>query len=84
MQHDSHPQIIKQLKQAQGQLASVLAMFGDGRPCVDLAQQLQAVESVVRNAKHTLIHEHLEHCIGEGGMTGDEALRELRALAKYL
>lgn len=87
-QHATHPEIVKRLKQAQGQLASVLAMFADGRSCTELAQQLQSVESVIHAAKRTLIHDHMEHCIGdsvgEGGMSPNQALREFKALAKYL
>lgn len=86
MRHATHPEIIKRLKQAQGQLASVLAMFANGRSCTDLAQQLQSAESIIHLAKRTLIQDHMEHCIGdgEGGMNPDEALREFKALAKYL
>jgi uncharacterized protein len=51
MKHRSHPEIIKRLKRAHGHLASILAMFEEGRPCGDLAQQLHAVESAVSNAK---------------------------------
>ena len=88
MQHASHPELIKRLKQAQGQLGSILSMFAEGRSCLDLAQQLQAVESVIHNAKRTLIQDHMEHCIGdavgEGGMSAAQALREFRSLSKYL
>jgi uncharacterized protein len=88
MQHISHPDIIKRLKQANGQLAAVLAMFEEGRSCLDLAQQLQAVESVIHNAKRTLIQDHMEHCIGDaasgGGMGAAQALSEFKALSKYL
>jgi uncharacterized protein len=88
MKHTTHPEIIKRLKQAQGQLASVLAMFADGRSCADLTQQLQSVESIIHLAKRSLIQDHMEHCIGdgvgEGGMSPDQALHEFKALAKYL
>ncbi len=88
MQHTTHPDIIKRLKQASGQLTAILAMFEDGRSCLELAQQLQAVESVIHNAKRTLIQDHMEHCIGhavgEGGMSASQALREFKALSKYL
>jgi DNA-binding FrmR family transcriptional regulator len=84
MKHASHPAIIKRLKRAHGHLASVLAMFEEGRPCTDLAQQLHAVESAVSNAKRELIHDHIEHCLEgpEGG--AKTAMRELKQLAKYL
>jgi DNA-binding FrmR family transcriptional regulator len=88
MKHTSHPDIIKRLKQAQGQLSSLLTMFDDGRSCMDLAQQLQAVESIIHTAKRTLIQDHMEHCIGDavgdGGMSAQQALREFKALSKYL
>jgi hypothetical protein NreA len=88
MKHATHPEIIKRLKQAQGQLAAVLKMFDEERPCLDLAQQLQALESVVHNAKRTLIQDHMEHCIGdavgEEGISTTQALREFKALSRYL
>jgi DNA-binding FrmR family transcriptional regulator len=63
-------------------------MFTEGRSCLELAQQLQAVESVIHNAKRTLIQDHMEHCIGDGagvgGMSAEQALREFRSLSKYL
>ena len=84
--HASHPSIIARLKRAQGHLASVIAMFENGRSCLDLAQQLHAVESAVSNAKRELIHDHIEHCLEEkSDRAGQrETLKELKALSKYL
>jgi uncharacterized protein len=83
MQHASHPEIIKRLRRAEGHLRSVIAMIESGRPCVELAQQLHAVESAVTNAKRELIHDHIEHCLqGRNGARGD--LEEIKQLAKYL
>jgi DNA-binding FrmR family transcriptional regulator len=88
MKHASRPGIVVRLKRAHGHLASVLAMFEEGRSCLDLAQQLHAVESAVTNAKRELIHDHIEHCLGDGisdgEMDGKTALREFKALSKYL
>ena len=36
--HESHPEIVKRLKRAEGHLREVIEMFGDGRACLDLAQ----------------------------------------------
>ena len=63
-------------------------MFEAGRPCVDLAQQIYAVENALNNAKRKLIQDHIEHCLGDGMREGevgpDVALGEFKALAKYL
>jgi uncharacterized protein len=82
MKHASHPGIVRRLKRAQGHLASTIAMFEAGKCCLDLAQQLHAVESAVANAKREMIHDHMEHCCQDGDAKG--AIKELRALTKYL
>lgn len=88
MKHASHPAIVARLKRAHGHLGSVLAMFAGERGCLDLAQQLHAVEKAVGNAKRELIQDHIEHCLGDGGgadgMDPKSALREFKALSKYL
>ena len=88
MKHASYPDIVARLKRAHGHLGSILAMFEEGRSCVDLAQQIHAVENAVGNAKRELINDHIEHCLGDGirdkEMDADAALREFKTLAKYL
>lgn len=79
--HASHPGIVKRLKRADGHLRHVIEMIEGGKPCTDIAMQLQAVESAITAAKRTLIHDHIDHCLGAGG---ENDLAELRALAKLL
>jgi uncharacterized protein len=88
MQHQSHPAIIKRLKRAEGHLRALIGMIEDGRPCLDLAQQLHAIENAIANAKRELIHDHIDHCL-DGAVSGDSksaraALAEFKALSKYL
>ncbi|WP_281261805.1 metal-sensing transcriptional repressor [Caballeronia novacaledonica] len=86
--HTSHPDIIKRLKRAEGHLRSVIAMLEAEKPCLDIAQQLQAVESAVSSAKQTLIRDHIDHCleatVREGKQSTAESLAELKAITKYL
>lgn len=86
--HTSHPKNINRLKRAGGHLQNVIAMLADGRPCMDIVQQLQAVESAIHAAKKTLIHDHLDHCLDAAvqGPTRDKdrSLNEFKSIAKYL
>ena len=75
----SFPEIESRLKRAHGHLAGVIQMLGQGRPCMELAQQLQAVERAIANAKKELIKDHLNHCLEE---TSESLPREVRALIK--
>jgi DNA-binding FrmR family transcriptional regulator len=88
MIHASHPDIIARLKRAHGHLASVIQMIEAERPCVDLAQQLHAVEKAIVNAKRELIQDHIDHCledaVGENGRAAKAALTEFKTLTKYL
>lgn len=86
--HTSHPDIIKRLKRAEGHLKSIITMLEEDRGCLDIAQQLQAVESAVANAKKTLVHDHIDHClehaVREGTQSADDTIREFKAITKYL
>ena len=86
--HTSHPEIIKRLKRAEGHLKSIISMLEDGRNCLEIAQQLQAVESAVGNAKKTLVHDHIDHCLEQAVRSNpqntDEILREFKGITKYL
>jgi DNA-binding FrmR family transcriptional regulator len=81
--HLSHPDILKRLKRAEGHLKAIVAMLEGERACVDIAQQLQAVEKALGNAKRELIHDHIEHCLEEGS-DNRAGLAELKVLARYL
>lgn len=81
--HHTHPAIIKRLKRAHGHLASIIEMLTQERPCVDIAQQLLAVEGAIHSAKKNLIHEHVSECLAHGA-SAEDAVEEFRAIAKFL
>ena len=51
MQHKTHPEITKRLQRAGGHLRKIIGMIEEGRPCLELAQQIQAIENAIDNAK---------------------------------
>ncbi|HBO4599514.1 TPA: metal resistance protein [Pseudomonas aeruginosa] len=86
--HQSHTAIVKRLKRAEGHLRSIVTMIEDGRTCVDIAQQLHAVEKAICQAKRTLIQDHIDHCLEDtvGALTSGERapLEEFKQITKYL
>jgi len=85
MSHADHPEIKGRLKRAHGHLQKVIAMLEEGRDCVEIAQQLQAVESAVIKAKKALIRDHVDHCLDTAVKKGDaKALAAFKEITKYL
>ncbi len=86
--HETHPEIAKRLKRAEGHLRSVIDMVEAGRPCLDLAQQLHAVEKAIGQAKKTLIQDHLDHCLDVAvdapSRERHQSISEFKIIAKYL
>ncbi len=86
--HTSHPDIIKRLKRASGHLKSIIDMLEGDRGCMEIAQQLQAVEKAVTNAKKTLVHDHIDHClehaVKKGPRNAEDTIRQFKDITKYL
>jgi uncharacterized protein len=86
--HTTHSDIVKRLKRAEGHLRSIVEMIEAGRPCLDISQQLHAVEKAVCQAKKTLIHDHIDLCLEEAVGPVPHARRaqvdEFKAITKYL
>ena len=83
--HESHPAIATRLKRAAGHLNTVIAMIEGGRSCLDLAQQLHAVEAAVAAAKKALIHDHIDHCLAHAlDAGGAVSIDEFKEITKYL
>ena len=61
---------------------SVIEMIEAGKPCLDIAPQLQAVEKAVINAKRALIHDHSDHCLDAEHSAHDRD--EMKAISRYL
>lgn len=86
--HQSYSAVTKRLKRAEGHLKTIIGMIEQGRSCVDIAQQLHAVEKAICNAKKTLIHDHIDHCLEQsvGPVTRDARapIEEFKEISKYL
>lgn len=86
--HSTHPAIIKRLKRAHGHLASVINMIEQQRPCLELAQQLHAVEKALYQAKKVLVQDHIDHCMENAFLELPEEqqvrMDEFKQITRYL
>lgn len=86
--HQHHDDVAKRLERAEGHIRSVIGMIEAGKPCLDIAQQLHAVEKAIIQAKKILIQDHLDHCLEDvvGALPRDQRapIDEFKAITKYL
>jgi DNA-binding FrmR family transcriptional regulator len=88
--HQPHPEISNRLKRAEGHLRRIIAMIEEQRSCLDLAQQLHAVEKAIwqgQEKAHPCPHRPcLERSIhgGSASASGRASIEEFRAITKYL
>lgn len=84
----SRDDIIKRLKRAEGHLRGIVTMLEDGRECLDIAQQLQAAEKAITNAKRALVHDHIDECLMRAARapsrTASDLILEFKEVTKYL
>ncbi len=59
------------LKTARGQLDALLKMVEEDRYCVDISNQLLAVEALLRKANREVLTAHLRHCVQQAVEQGD-------------
>jgi hypothetical protein NreA len=86
--HASHPEILKRLKRADGHLQKVITMIAHGKPCLDVAQQLQAVYIAIGKAKIAYVQDHMQGCLDEQVLanpkTAKQTIVEFKEITKYL
>jgi len=83
LKQPSREAVSKRLKRAAGHLNATLVMLEAKRPCLDLVQQLSAVEAAIGNARQQVVSEQMQVCL-DGGNAEGATLRQLKALARFL
>jgi DNA-binding FrmR family transcriptional regulator len=86
--HSAQPEVLKRLRRAHGHLAKVIAMIEEGRDCLVVAQQLQAVVNAVNAAKTLHVQDHIEHCLAAAlerpGRDSRREIESFKEIARYL
>jgi uncharacterized protein len=88
MSHANNPEVLKRLRRAEGHLACVVRMVAEGRDGLAIAQQMQAVIKALEKTKQMLIHDHIDHHLGEVTRPlpreVQRKIAEFREITKYL
>ena len=70
---------IQNLKVAKGQIEGIINMIEDERYCVDISNQIIAVQSLLKKANIQILRRHIDHCVTEAILNnkGEEKIDEI-------
>jgi DNA-binding FrmR family transcriptional regulator len=71
MSHQNKPKLLNRLNRIEGQVRGVARMVDEGRYCIDVLTQLQAVKAAVARVETEMLKDHLAHCIESAIVRGD-------------
>ena len=64
---------IKRLNRIEGQVRGINRMVQDGRYCIDILQQVQAVKAAIARVEDIILQDHAAMCVEAAIKSGDEA-----------
>ena len=73
MQHHGSKAVITRLRRIEGQVRGVAGMVEEGRYCIDILTQVQAVKAALKKVEEELLKNHAAHCVEEAIRHGDAA-----------
>ena len=72
MERANKPKLLNRLNRIEGQVRGVSRMIEDGRYCIDVLTQLQAVRAALVRVETEMLKDHLGHCIESAIVGGDK------------
>ena len=70
--HNHDPKLVSRLSRIEGQVRGISRMVTEGRYCIDILTQLQAVRAALGKVESAILQDHLGKCI-EGAITSGNA-----------
>lgn len=67
-----HQDAIIALKTARGQIDGVIKMIEDSRYCIDISNQILAVQSQISRANKLILLQHLQSCVVNAASSPDD------------
>jgi len=70
--HQSQPKsVVTRLRRIEGQVRGVAGMVEEGRYCIDILTQVQAIKAALGKVEDELLKNHAAHCVEEAIQDGN-------------
>lgn len=72
MKAENKGKLLNRLNRIEGQVRGIARMVEEGRYCIDVLTQLQAVRAALSKVETEMLKDHLDHCIEGAIVNGDK------------
>ncbi|HEX2053491.1 MAG TPA: metal-sensitive transcriptional regulator [Actinomycetota bacterium] len=73
--------VLARLKRIEGQIRGITRMVEADKYCIDILDQISAVDSALKKVAVGLLKDHLGHCMAEGSTPGGQESKDMVAEA---
>ena len=70
--------IVNRLRRLEGQVGGVARMVEEGRYCIDVLTQIQAVKAALARAESAILKSHAASCVADAIASGDAAAQQAK------
>lgn len=68
---EQRDRLLRRVSRLEGQVRGVGRMIEDDRYCIDIVNQLSAVQAAARQISLQILEDHIRHCVMDAAETGD-------------
>jgi CsoR family transcriptional regulator, copper-sensing transcriptional repressor len=83
VQHQANADVVRRLKSVEGHVRGVQRMVEEGAYCIDVVNQIVAIQRALKKVSGLVLDEHLHSCVTDAMRGPDVAARE-RVLGELL
>ena len=76
MTHESTADVIRRLKSVEGHVRGVQRMVDEGVYCIDVVNQIVAIQRALKKVSGLVLDDHLHSCVTDAMRGPDEKARE--------
>jgi CsoR family transcriptional regulator, copper-sensing transcriptional repressor len=82
----THKDTLDRFSRIAGQVQGVRRMIEDGKYCIDIITQIQAVRSALHAVELQILNKHMTHCVQEAFTSGssEDAAEKMEELLRVL
>lgn len=82
--HADHKKINKMLKTVKGQVEGVIKMVDEDRYCIDITNQILAIQALLKRVTNDILKSHLQTCVVNAKNSKQDLLEKVEEVVKVL